>query len=456
LDGYPTEVQQSDMTQSLRETALEIFTEAMDACSVASAFASKIRMADRNTLQLSGEGMVDLSLVKRIVIVAMGKGAASMLDVILKQRQMMEGREVSGILIALKPLNDQPKTISFYAGGHPLPNAESVAAARAVLELLTTSAADPLADETFCLFLISGGASAMMEFPLDPAISLEEMILFHRALVHSGASITEINCVRKHFSAVKGGRLALAAGALRSLTLVVSDVPADQLDALASGPTVPDSSTVDECRSIIEKYGLLRQFPESVQQYFESAALKESPKPGEIATKVYSLLSSEDLAHAASDSAERRGFKTFIDNTCDDWDYGAAADYLMKRLELLKGQYGRVCLVSAGEVTVRVPKEKKLSVGGRNLHFALYSALHLQSSRHVAILSAGSDGVDGNSPAAGAVVDGTTMMDRYENAKKDFEDFNSFDLLRDAGAAIMTGPTGNNLRDLRILLADGL
>jgi hydroxypyruvate reductase len=258
------------MTQTLRETGLQIFMEAMDSCSVAHAFASKIKAIDRNTLWLRDEGAVDLSHVKRIVLIAIGKGAASMLEVFLRQREIVDGREVLGILIAPKPLDDQPETISFFAGGHPLPNDASIAGARAVLELLTSSACDGLAEETFCFFLISGGASAMMELPLDASISLEDTILFHRALVHSGASIAEINCVRKHFSAVKGGRLTLAAGPLRSLTLVVSDVPAGQLDALASGPTLPDSSTVDQCRSILEKYALPRQFPESVRRYFES------------------------------------------------------------------------------------------------------------------------------------------------------------------------------------------
>ena len=443
------------MTQTLRETGLQIFTEAMDSCSVAHAFASKIKTINRNLLQLKGEGTVDLSRVKRILIIAMGKGAASMLEVFLRQSEITEGREVSGILIAPKPLDNQPETISFYAGSHPFPNEQSVAAARAVLELLTSSARDPLADETFCFFLISGGASAMMELPLDENISLEDTILFHRALVHSGASITEINCVRKHFSAVKGGRLTLAAGSLRSLTLVVSDVPAGQLDALASGPTLPDTSTIDQCRSIIEKYALLPQFSESVQRYFESPDLKESPKPGEITVQVYSLLSSEDLAQAASESAERRGFKVFVDNACDDWDYRAAADYLLKRLDALRAQYGRVCLISAGEVTVRLPVESKGSMGGRNLHFALYSALKLQPSDHVAVLSGGSDGVDGSSPAAGAVVDSTTVHSRYEEAQRAFDDFDSFHFLQDAGATVMTGPTGNNLRDLRILLAEG-
>jgi hydroxypyruvate reductase len=447
------------MTKPLRDTGLQILMEAMESCSVAHAFASKVRVTDPHVLELEGYGEIDLSSTRRVLIVAMGKGAASMLEALFLQRAVVEGREVQGILIAPKRPANLPHGISFYEGGHPFPNEQSFAAAQAVLKLLISAAHDPKAAETFCFFLISGGASAMMELPLDPAISLEDTVQFHRALVHSGASITEINCVRKHFSAVKGGRLALAADALRSLTIVVSDVPSGQLDALASGPTMPDSTTVEQCRSILEKYSLLPQFPEAVRRFFSSSQLKESPKAGEIVAQVYSLLSSDDLAAAAREGAERRGFKVFVDNTCDDWEYRAAADYLLQRLDSLRQQHGRVCLISSGEVTVRLPvagemENKKNGVGGRNLHFALYSALQLQPPDRIAVLSAGSDGVDGNSPAAGAVVDASTVLDRYDEAKKALDDFDSYPFLNEMGAAIVTGPTGNNLRDLRILLAD--
>ena len=430
--------------------------EAMESCSVAHAFASKVQMTGSHTLRLEGFGEVDLSGTKRVLIVAIGKGAASMLHSFLLQKSITEGREVSGVLIAPSRSAELMAGISFYAGGHPVPNEQSFAAARAVLGLLTSAANDPAAAETFCFFLISGGASAMMELPLDPAISLDDTVLFHRALVHSGASITEINCVRKHFSAVKGGRLAVAAGALRSITIVVSDVPSGHLDALASGPTIPDSTTVEQCRSILEKYSLLSQFPESVRRYFESE-LKESPKAGEIEARVYSLLSSDDLAEAAREGAERRGFSVVVDNTCDDWDYRAAADYLFERLAALRLQHPRAGLISSGEVTVRLPADgtlKKNGVGGRNLQFALYSALRLQPSDRVAVLSVGSDGVDGSSPAAGAVVDGDTVRGHEDAAKEALENFDSFPFLYEAGAAIITGSTGNNLRDLRIMLAE--
>jgi hydroxypyruvate reductase len=221
---------------------------------------------------------------------------------------------------------------------------------------------------------------------------------------------------------------------------------------------MPDSTTVEQCRSILEKYSLLSQFPESVRRFFEYE-LKESPKAGEIETQVYSLLSSDDLAEAARESAERRGFSVVVDNSCDDWDYRAAADYLFQRLEALRLQHRRVCLVSSGEVTVRLPaasetEHKNNGVGGRNLQFALYSALRLRPSDRIAVLSVGSDGVDGSSPAAGAVVDGETVRGKEDAAKEALEGFDSFPFLNESGAAIVTGPTGNNLRDLRILLAD--
>jgi hydroxypyruvate reductase len=445
-----------DRLEQLRQTSIQIFEEALQACSLSHAFASRITMSDPHRLHLEGDGEIDLSSIKRIIVISMGKGAANMLDVLLSQPNLTADREVSGILIAPQRPESLRDGVAFYAGGHPTPNEHSFEAARAALELLRTASHDNLAAETFCFFLISGGASAMMELPLDSEITLEDTIAFHRALVHSGASIAEINCVRKHFSAVKGGRLALAATSLRSLTIAVSDVPAGQLDVLASGPTLPDSSTIADCKRILAQYQLLVCFPESVRRYFESSDLAESPKPGEIVPRVYALLSSEHFAQAAQESAERRGFRTFIDNSCDDWDYREAADYLLGRMRDLQRQYGSICLISAGEVTVRLPADNAASpksrAGGRNLHFALYSASQLRDLEDIAVLSAGSDGIDGNSPAAGAAVDRTTIRTRSE-AETALQEFASFDYLNEAGAVIITGPTGNNLRDLRILLS---
>ena len=306
----------------------------------------------------------------------------------------------------------------------------------------------------------------MMELPLDSRISLEDTVNFHRELVHSGGSIADINCVRKHFSAVKGGRLALEAEGILSYSLLVSDVPLVHLDALGSGPTLPDSSTVDQCKEILHRYGLIERFPAAVRQFFSSTQLRETPKPAQLRSRAVTLLSSEDLAAIVEQRARDLGFHAVVDNTCDDWSYSAAAEYLLQRLRDLRRQHGRVCLISAGEVTVELSpgisdvsqaKEgDKLGIGGRNQHFALYATTLLSSSdARTVVLSAGTDGIDGNSLAAGAVVDETLLDDEklMSRALGSLQRFDSGTFLQEAGLSIVTGATGNNLRDLRILLA---
>jgi hydroxypyruvate reductase len=317
------------------------------------------------------------------------------------------------------------------------------------------------ASDTLCIFLISGGASAMMELPLDPAITLPDTVDFHRTLVASGASITEINCIRKHFSAVKGGRLALAAGSVRCRSFLVSDVPAGHEDAVASGPTVPDISTVMECREILARYRLLEQFPAAVRRFFESPTLPETPKQTELHAQFCTLLDSQDLVQAAARRAEAVGWTAIIDNTCDEWEYQAAARYLLDRLRTLRHQHARICLISAGEVIVSLPASTEdhapAGIGGRNQQFALYVATLLTpTDGSVAILSAGSDGIDGNSPAAGAVVDENTIGKESSDCRAALEalaNFDAYSFLSARSATITMGPSGNNLRDLRILLA---
>jgi len=339
-----------------------------------------------------------------------------------------------------------------------VPNEASFAGARAALAMLH-ALGDASADDALCIFLLSGGASAMMELPLDEAISLNDTVAFHRALVHSGASIVEMNCVRKHFSAVKGGRLALAAGAAQKLSLLVSDVPPTHLDALGSGPTIGDPTSVAECHEILTRYGLMEKFPASVRRFFASKELPETPKPKELTTRVCKLVDSDEMAEAARRHAERLGLYAVVDNTCDDWSYDAAADYLLKRLRELRREHSRVCLISAGEVAVRVMDASACARGGRNQHFALYMATLIRAEDGpIAVLSAGSDGIDGNSDAAGAIVDEHTIdADNLRaSALRALAEFDSSTWLSRVGATLVTGPTGHNLRDLRILLADAV
>jgi glycerate 2-kinase len=410
--------------------------------------------------------VIDLSGMREIGIVAVGKAASAMLASLLARLEGLPHCKLSGVLITSHRPSIIPAGFQFFEGGHPTPNQASIDGAKAALSFVRSLRRDVIdRKNALCFFLISGGASAMMELPLNSDISLDDTVCFHRELVHSGGSIAEINCVRKHFSAVKGGRLALEAEGIASYSLLVSDVPSGRLDVLASGPTLPDTSTVEECREILARYCLLDRFPLSVRKFFTSDELRETPKPNQLVARALLLLSEQDVALAAKWRAEELGFYAVIDNTCDDWSYRDAAEYLTKRIRELRRDHARVCLISSGEVTVELPGPVSVAasgsgsygVGGRNQHFALYAATLLKSSDEtIVVLSAGTDGIDGNSEAAGGIVDEKSLDDdeqRLASARAALRRFDSGTFLQEAGLSIVTGATGNNLRDLRILLA---
>jgi glycerate 2-kinase len=339
--------------------------------------------------------------------------------------------------------------VEYYTGGHPLPNEDSFTSARAALRLLRQTG-----ERDFVFFLISGGGSAMVELPLDERISLEETRALYKALVGSGATIAEINTVRKHFSAVKGGRLAAAAGRAGRFSLLLSDVAPRYLDALASGPTLPDSSTVAECREIVDRYHLRERFTPAVRAFFDDPNLPETPALPD--APIETLLSSDDLIDAAQTKALSLGYEVVIDNSCDDWDYADAARHLLERFDQLRREQPKLCLLSGGEVTVRLGREH--GAGGRNQQFALACALALNGAASpVVVLSAGSDGIDGTSDAAGAIAD-TTTIGRAKalgfDAASALARFDAYPLFTALGDTLVTGPTHNNLRDLRILLSN--
>jgi len=249
--------------------------------------------------------------------------------------------------------------------------------------------------------------------------------------------------------------LAQAAFPAQQVSLLVSDVPDNTPDALASGPTMPDSTTVGECYRIAEKYDLLPQFPQSTRELLERRALEETPKSDDPAfhrARWWPVLSNQTAIEQASVAAERAGFVVEVDNSCDDWDYDRAAEHLLQRVRELRKRCSPACLISGGEVTVKVTNG---GIGGRNQQFALACATRI-AGEDITVLSAGTDGVDGNSPAAGAVVDGSTPERARAvglDANGALGKFDAYPFFRALGDAIETGPTGNNLRDLRILLA---
>jgi glycerate 2-kinase len=452
----------------MRDTAREIFASALKDASIESAFSRNVN-CERRVLRI-GEDLHDLDSYNRVFVVSIGKAGHTMAAALEAQT----GSSLEGIVATSAHPGGQATQIRgfrYFYGGHPTPNRESIAAANAILKSL-----DALDSASLAIFMISGGGSSIVEKPVatlssarsvssssslnddDDEISLPNLAATYRALVHSGAPIAEINAIRKHLSAVKGGRLAQAAYPAQQVSILVSDVPDSTPDALASGPTMPDSTSVDDCNSITAKYDLLEKFPKPVADLFQQHALEETPKsddPAFVRARWWTVLSNRVAIDEAAAAATRAGFAVEIDNSCDDWPYDKAAVYLLNRLDELRRSVSRVCLISGGEVTVAV---RNGGVGGRNQQFALACAEQI-SGKDITVLSAGTDGIDGNSPAAGAVVDGSTL-DRtrgihngVEALQDSLSSFNAYPLLDALGDAVVTGPTGNNLRDLRILMA---
>jgi glycerate 2-kinase len=433
----------------LKQIARQIFRETLTAIDIPAAMQRKLHR--RGSRLHCGDAVHELSAFERIFVVAIGKAAHAMVDglaILLAPFVRFEG-VVSAPTAPKKPVSG----LKYFIAGHPVPNAESWKSAEAILSLLKKCDV-----RTLVFFLLSGGGSALMELPLDPQQTLEDVQQVNRALVTCGAPIHAINGVRKHFSAVKGGRLAVAAGRASKLTLAISDVPQGFETALASGPTLPDSTTVSSVEHVISEYKLNERFPSSVRRWLAEKKMPESPKDGHAAfanAHFSLLLGMDDLFHPAHHAAEANGFITCCDNATDDWPVEKAAEFLLDQLEHLRRMHPgqRVALIADGEISSPVTGN---GIGGRNSAFVLACAETI-AGKKIAVLSAGTDGIDGNSPAAGAVADGETLV-RARAAGLDpadaFHRSDAFTFFSQLDDAVVTGPTGNNLRDLRILIAE--
>lgn len=435
--------------RTARQDILDIFQHAFRVSRVEQVLEERISFRGE-TMKIDGF-CYDLSKFSRCVLIAMGKAADPMLHSFLRYSGDAAGR-FEGVIAAPAPVAVPSEKFVAFQAGHPSPNADSIEAAETILRVLSS-----LTEKDFVIFLISGGGSSMVEQFLDAGTPLDVIAATHKALVESGAPITAINAIRKHLSSVKGGRLAAAAAPAKQLTIAVSDVPSGRLDALSSGPTTPDESTLDDVYAAVAKHDLMERLPSRISEMLRMRSLVETPKLEDAIfarSRWLVLLDSSSLEHAAEDRAKELGWHVTIDDTCDDWPADRAAEYLVDRLHEVRRTQSRVCLLSAGEVTVTVP-HGVAGRGGRNQHFVLEAAPMI-AGEEITVLSVGSDGVDGNSPAAGGVSDGTTVERAFgigSSVDQALATFESYPLLRELGDDITTGPTGNNLRDLRVLLA---
>jgi glycerate 2-kinase len=433
----------------LKQLARQIFHETLAAIDIPAAMQRKLQ---RKGTRLVFDGKTfELREFDKMRVVAIGKAAHAMVEglaLVLAPFVRFEG-VVSAPTAPRKPVAG----LKYFVAGHPVPNQESWKAAEAILALLKECNG-----KTLVFFLLSGGGSALVELPLDPHQTLKDIQEWNTALVTCGAGIDEINTIRKHVSAVKGGRLAAAANDATKITLAVSDVPAGKESALASGPTLPDPTMIAEAKRLIAQHSLYDKFPSALRRWLDEGKMPETPKADALAFRnahFSLLLGTDDLFHPAHHAAEAKGCIACCDNSTDDWPVEKAAEFLLEQMEELRKMHSRqrVALIADGEVSSPVTGN---GIGGRNSAFVL-ACVEKIARKKIAVLSAGTDGIDGNSPAAGAVADGETLRRAQAIALDPAEAFrrsDAFTFFSKLEDAILTGPTGNNLRDLRILIAE--
>jgi len=430
-----------------KQIAREIFQRTLSSIDIPRVMERKL-YREGSRLVLPG-AFLDFSTVNEAKIIAIGKAAHAMVAGFLPL--LPADLPCRGVVAAPTASAESVHGLRYFQAGHPLPDQYSWKAAEAILEVLQGSD-----ERTAIFFLLSGGGSALVELPLDATLELREVQDVHHALVTCGAPIGAMNTVRRHLSAVKGGRLAAAAGRARKITLAVTDVPAGKEAALASGPSLPDPTTKAEVEEILRNFGLREKFPDRVVKWIDAGQMPETPKPGDPVfddAVFILLLGLDDLFHAAHHATEAHGFASECDNSTDDWPIEKAADYLLECLNACQkenpGQ--RVAIIADGELSSPVTGD---GIGGRNSAFVLHCAEKIAGHK-ITVLSAGTDGVDGNSPAAGAVANGETLSRARAMGLDPAEYFrrsDAFSFFEKLGDALITGPTGNNLRDLRILL----
>lgn len=430
-----------------KRLAEQIFLDTMAAIDVRHAMLSKLKR-EGGALVAGG---VSIPLLRPPRVLAFGKAANRMASALY---EILSGQIEAGVVVSPAESPKKLERFSYFLGGHPFPNAGSLQGAEAGLKLVSS-----LTPDDFVIFLVSGGGSALLEKPLDPSVSLTDLIELNRVLVRCGLPIEQINVLRKHLSAIKGGRLGARAHPARQLTIFISDVPEHLPSMVASGPTMPDDSTVEQCYAIANAHGLPAKFPPTLRKQFEQRTLKETPKPGDerfANSRYFCLLSNQDAVEAAKAAAEKLGFLSEIDANVWDTDFRQVVDANLASLETLAAAHSGqpVCLVVGGEVTCPVTGP---GMGGRNQAFILYAAQKITGQKRV-VLSAGTDGRDGNSPTSGALADGQTVSRAHAlglDPGHYLAESDSYHFFRSLGDTLDIGFTDNNVRDIRLWLDFG-
>jgi hydroxypyruvate reductase len=440
-------------TARLRADALAIFRAALEAANANHAV--RLHLQRNEGVLCAGQARFELSGIERIVLMAVGKAAPQMAEAV---EHVIGGRLTRGLVVT------KHGHAASYAGrceviesGHPVPDADGVRAGLASIGLL-----DELTAKDLLVMAVSGGASALLCAPVE-GITLGAKQQTTDLLLRAGADIHELNCVRKHLSLLKGGNLVARAYPARVLSLLLSDVVGDPLDVIGSGLSAPDRSTFSQAIQILENRGVWPKVGSEIRKHLEKGArgeIAETPKPGAVIFENVSNVivgSSRQALEAAADEAKRVGYRPLILSSRIQGEAREAArlhaDILWEAITSGHPIQRPACMLSGGETTVTVRGQGK---GGRNQEFALAAAVALEGAEGAVLLCAGTDGTDGPTDAAGALVDGDTVARAAERGM-DVADYlarnDSYAFFDALGDLVKTGPTGTNVMDVNIMLA---
>jgi len=437
-------------TNKLRADAITIFRASLEAVDPVNAVKTHLKR-NGNRLELQGQEH-DLGKFKNVYVVGMGKAAASMAKAV---EDILGDRLTEGIVNVKYGHTVPLEKIKVNEAGHPVPDEKGVEGTREIIELLGKTG-----EEDLVICLISGGGSALLPLPAGD-LSLEDKQNLTKSLLECGATIHEINALRKQLSRVKGGRLAKLAHPSTLISLILSDVIGDNLDVIASGPTVPDTHTFGDCMQILEKHGLKSKLPERVVEYIDKGCrgeIEDTPKPTDpiFHRTQNAIVGSNILAVlAAKEKATELGYNSLVLSTFIHGETEEVAKVhtaIAKEILSSGNPVGApACVVSGGETTVTIEGKGK---GGRNQEFVLAAALDIEGLENVVVLSGGTDGNDGPTDAAGALADGSTVGRASEsglNAFSYLRENDSYNFFKPLGDLLITGPTNTNVMDVRLV-----
>jgi len=411
-------------------------------------------MSLRDQILSIGGNTISLGSIENIYVIGAGKASAAMGHYV---ETILGNRIKSGHIVVKYGHSCKLKRIEVTEAGHPVPDANGLKATKEIIRIAENASGNDLV-----ICLISGGGSALMaDLPED--LLPEELYIVNNLLVRCGATINEINCVRKHLSKVKGGQLSRMVRPARLVTFIVSDVVGNPPEVIASGPTVPDPSTFGEALDVINKYNLASDITSGVMRYLNEGAAgihPETPKPGDpVFEGVLNILAgtNQNALKGAKAEAQKLGFNTFIINDAVQGDVESVSEMIVSTAVSFKNNDNipkPVCLLFGGETTIKVTSD---GMGGRNQHLALSAAMRLQNLPGITFLAAGTDGNDGNTDAAGAIVDSDTVtaaLNKNMDPAVYLSEFDTYNFFRKTGGLVKTGPTYTNVMDLLITVVE--